>query len=400
MPLFEEKLISPFAVRFTQEHIRTTFRDGRVMEDTISEIEAAQAGTDDYDLVLDVPFPPIEIIRWRPPRTRASKVDSGVGREHEAPEQTHWFTLDNRRLYCLQRAAAAHWPRRVAAKVEILYADPGKIRRKYDSSTVGCWVSISPSVRVPAISWWHWRQEVPLHGAAASAVENVLADDGKHRVSDLHDLPGMPSMYTDLYLYDAAQGAGLVEPAEEQDGGAWCRTPSTSAASDGDSTTSPGAQQSLSPRSGVVDEKDESPPDSLAGDVSGQDTEVDSDNGQLPACGIAPAVRANSRDDLKQEAIAEVQRQLTAPNNKSYVWVTDWNQRYLKHLGALRSFLESQPDKFAVLPGSGRSYRVAAVQVTAPEETSPATKVQSRCQRKRAEESARKGRWIAKKVGH
>ena len=43
MPIFEEKLISPLAVRFTQEHIRTTFRDGRLVDASIEEIKVSIA---------------------------------------------------------------------------------------------------------------------------------------------------------------------------------------------------------------------------------------------------------------------------------------------------------------------------------------------------------------------
>jgi len=41
MPIYEPKLISPLAIRFTQEHIRTTFQDGRVVEDSIDEAQDA-----------------------------------------------------------------------------------------------------------------------------------------------------------------------------------------------------------------------------------------------------------------------------------------------------------------------------------------------------------------------
>jgi len=115
MPLYEEKLICPLAVRFTQQRIRTTFKDGYDVEATIKEI-ATVAGVDDYDLILEAPFPCIEIIRWSANGRRAGRED-------------HWFTFDNRRLYCLQRLAAEHWPKRVAIAVHVLYADAGRSGR-------------------------------------------------------------------------------------------------------------------------------------------------------------------------------------------------------------------------------------------------------------------------------
>ena len=40
-----------------------------------------------------------------------------------------------------------HWPKRVGAVVDILYADTGRVRKKYDSTTEGRSVTISPSVK-------------------------------------------------------------------------------------------------------------------------------------------------------------------------------------------------------------------------------------------------------------
>ena len=40
-----------------------------------------------------------------------------------------------------------HWPKRVGAVVDILYSDTGRVRKKYDSTTEGRSVTISPSVK-------------------------------------------------------------------------------------------------------------------------------------------------------------------------------------------------------------------------------------------------------------
>lgn len=181
MPLFEEKLISPFAIRFTQEHIRTTFRDGRAVEQTVNEIET-QPGEGDVDLILNAPFPHIEIIRWA------------------SAEGDHWFSFDNRRLYCLQRAAAAHWPRRVACVVEVLYAaDRSSWWRKCDTSVAGQSVNIRHSSTQPVISRWSWREAieekkdttmtVALFYAAGLANRAVLGDEAKASIDDLINAP-------------------------------------------------------------------------------------------------------------------------------------------------------------------------------------------------------------------
>jgi hypothetical protein len=180
MPLYEEKLISPLAVRFTQQRIRTTFKDGREVEATIKEINAL-TGRGDYDIILDAPFPAIEVIRWKPNGRKA-----GGGE--------HWFSFDNRRLYCLQRLAAAHWPKRVAAKVEVLYADAGTIRKKLDSQTEGLRVTIGHAfATADELTEWSWRQAVqaraPPGNFTLQAEACIKADDAKTSVHDLMDVP-------------------------------------------------------------------------------------------------------------------------------------------------------------------------------------------------------------------
>lgn len=107
--------------------------------------------------------------------------------------------MDNRRLYCLQRAAAKLWPKRVGAVVEILYADTGSIYRKYDSTTSGRSVTVSPSCKHAALFRWDWRSEVAnakfVRPSAERADEgpawaSVAAEDKRDAVSDLADAPG------------------------------------------------------------------------------------------------------------------------------------------------------------------------------------------------------------------
>jgi len=162
MPIFEEKLICPLAIRYTQEHIREVFRDGLVVEDTIRQIKT-QPGIGDYDIILDAPFPNIEIIRWYQRDELSSEFDAD-----------HWFTLDNRRLYCLQRVAASLWPQRVAAVVELLYSAPDSAKRKDDSTTAGRIVSIGHNARM-LTGCWDWRSEA---GAVRCSNGHELLTDG------------------------------------------------------------------------------------------------------------------------------------------------------------------------------------------------------------------------------
>jgi hypothetical protein len=200
MPIFEEKLICPLAIRFTQEHIRPVFQDGiHEIEDTIKLIET-RPGQGDYDVILSAPFPNIEIVRW---------YQQGELRDRD---DKHWFTLDNRRLYCLQRCAAALWPRRCAAVVEVLYVATEGIRRKDNSSSAGKTVGIGHSMK-QLVGRWDWRQAVPadlMEGPAAKlAEETITTDEGRPSVKELLDAPAPPSM---LDLFFQAQEVGPAVP--------------------------------------------------------------------------------------------------------------------------------------------------------------------------------------------
>eukprot|EP00931_Biecheleriopsis_adriatica_P102875 TRINITY_DN77783_c0_g1_i1.p1 TRINITY_DN77783_c0_g1~~TRINITY_DN77783_c0_g1_i1.p1 ORF type:complete len:386 (+),score=82.74 TRINITY_DN77783_c0_g1_i1:107-1264(+) len=195
MPIYEEKLICPLAVRFTQDHIRTYFKDGREVEAAIPQIEA-YPGTEGYDYILAAPFPTIEIIRW-------SQIDTEAVEE----DADHWFSLDNRRLYCLQKKAASLWPKKCAARVEVLYAAGHSIRKKDNSLTVGRTVAIRYSSHDgQEDDLWDWRARV-LQGAETKlrralrgiteaevleAEELVRFDDRKATTARLVDAPEGP----------------------------------------------------------------------------------------------------------------------------------------------------------------------------------------------------------------
>lgn len=195
MPLYEEKLICPLAVRFTQDHIRPKFKDGRKLEESIGEVQT-KSGEHGYDFILEAPFPSIEIIRW-------SQFDS----ESAEADGDHWFTLDNRRLYCLQLVAASLWPKKCAVRVELLYAACHGIKRKDTSRTVGRNVTIRYSDRHTDQEQWDWRAAVQvgldthlrraLRGIAEDEIQNahgfVASEDKKASTQELFDAPEVPS---------------------------------------------------------------------------------------------------------------------------------------------------------------------------------------------------------------
>lgn len=194
MPIFEEKLICPLSVRFTQEHVRPVFQEKKIsLESTIKQIKT-RPGTADYDIILEAPFPNIEVVRWYQQDEDNMEADA-----------EHWFTLDNRRLYCLQKVAASLWPRKVAIVVELLYSPTDGMRRKDDSSTVGRSVGIGHSLKA-ITDRWDWRKAVPASTSCpehVSALKLVFTDDLKVGVEDLADAPAPPSML-DLYFQNAS----------------------------------------------------------------------------------------------------------------------------------------------------------------------------------------------------
>lgn len=201
MPLYEEKFICPLAIRFSQARIRPTFQDGRVVERTLQQIEAIPWPLEDnaYDLLLHVPFPPIEIIRWRP-KLREEDGRTLVDEDGATMMgETCWFTFDNRRLYCLQAAAAKQWPRQSAAVVHIMHDLPLSrcTPRKFRTTDLGCSVRIARRHDPMPRAIWNWDEATrsggnhtgPQSDASCAAQEKVLADASKDDWAELIDVP-------------------------------------------------------------------------------------------------------------------------------------------------------------------------------------------------------------------
>jgi len=61
---------------------------------------------------------------------------------------------------------------------------------------------------------------------------------------------------------------------------------------------------------------------------------------------------------LAKEALAEIEEQLNVPRHDGRVSIPHWKERYEAELGSLRTFCKSFPDKFSVIAGDGRHFRV------------------------------------------
>jgi len=369
MPVYEEKLISPLAVRFTQEHIKTIFRDKHVVEETTAEI-ATEPGRGDYDLVLCAPFPAIEIIRWSPRSYVTDAIEEGP----------HWFTLDNRRLYCLQCAALKHWPKRVAAKVEILYADPGAVWKKYDSTTFGESVTVARSCRDAPLFRWDWQAAVRAssHGLRNSGTSDeseawgiVDVDDKKETVDKLLDAceesSSPSSTLARLLEYELAQEQRLVAQKASTQRSA---TPSTEEPSD-DSDGSPQsphrhAQENKAPRAKPVEH---TPRDSHQRRQLAQyhqwwhhqqHDQQHQQHQQHQEHQHQEWAKTLGKDALLLQALAEIAHSMNAPNFDGKLRIASWNERFGRRLGPLRRFLEARPQHYVVFGEADGKYTVRA----------------------------------------
>lgn len=201
MPLYEEKFISPFAIRFSQWRIRPTFQDERIVEESMDEIEAVACPKglgESYEALLKAPFPPIEIIRWRP---KLREEDGTKLLDEDGSTilgEACWFTFDNRRLYCLQAAAVKKWPLRVAAIVHVLHDLPLQkcAPRKFQTTDLGCSVSICRRYDTEPPAVWNWSKATSAllgrarpEAAVLFALASIAKDAGKEEWSELLDVP-------------------------------------------------------------------------------------------------------------------------------------------------------------------------------------------------------------------
>lgn len=172
--------ISPLDIRFSQLKMRHLFGDGRRVAAAVPLVEAARCSSEEEaehgaQWKLQAPFPTIEILRWRAKlrdeETGRPKVDSVSG-EELYDSRAHWFTLDNRRLYCLQEAALKFWPERcVAEAVEVRVGSLTQVRelRKFRTLNRGRSVMVgSASDSVPFVRW-SWREKVGVEECSDSS---------------------------------------------------------------------------------------------------------------------------------------------------------------------------------------------------------------------------------------
>ncbi|CAK0893797.1 unnamed protein product, partial [Prorocentrum cordatum] len=158
-------------------------------------------GSHSYDVLLVAPFPTIEIIRWTP-KLRDEDGEKCLDEEGRTiMGESCWFTLDNRRLYCLQAAAAGAWPKRAACVVDVLHDLPlsKTCPKKFDTRDLGFSVRLGRrNDQFNSRAIWNWQEVTKtdcedLDGLAEEdrlALQCVREDAAKEEWVQLVDVPG------------------------------------------------------------------------------------------------------------------------------------------------------------------------------------------------------------------
>ncbi|CAJ1352958.1 unnamed protein product [Effrenium voratum] len=181
--------MSPLEVNFSQMRANPLFRDGRSLDEAVQQIKpvrwksvgSSASGAKDETPVwlLKAPFPPIEVMKWR------CKLRDESGRPLVDPEtggelidsEDKWFTLDNRRLYCLQKVAVSLWPERAVAEVARLPPTAvHKVRqlKKFRTLDRGCSIMVGSRTGGPVIGRWSWKEALGIQEPKQSASESQV----------------------------------------------------------------------------------------------------------------------------------------------------------------------------------------------------------------------------------
>lgn len=155
-------------VRFSQKKMRNVFADGKLVENSIDSIRAVRLDPDEAEIYgatwrLETPFPPIEIMRFMPKlrdeNTGRPLLDPKTGREMFEDEES-WFTLDNRRLCCLQKAAVKLLPDRCLVDAIAECRKERRMReiRKFRTMDNGQSIMVGSVVDGVPFERWHWRE--------------------------------------------------------------------------------------------------------------------------------------------------------------------------------------------------------------------------------------------------
>jgi len=196
IPLAANRQLDPLEVRFSQFRARSRFRDGKLLADTEEMLRAVpitpgaasssaagdgaladkEKDISNAEFSIETPFPPIQVLQWRCKLRDAQgrpRIDPKTGGEFYDNED-RWFTLDNRRLCCLQKAAIKAWPKRCV--VDVVELPPGPLTRtrtrqlkKFRTFDRGKTILIGERKEADDSVKWSWREKVGQEADAEEA---------------------------------------------------------------------------------------------------------------------------------------------------------------------------------------------------------------------------------------
>lgn len=201
------KIVSPLAIRFSQPRICPTFRNGAAVDDVLPTMTVLPPPPGcPFDGLIVAPFPEIEVLRFRP------KCGEDLDREERFDG---WFSLDNRRLYALQRFATMQFPKLVGVIVMCRVELPSmNALRKFGTTSAGADILVAPkeaSSRVKPWTWcWHSAVAASMHAGMQATLERVTREERL-------PLEEMPSGCVDIFGGTAAAVGGLQNGQEQED---------------------------------------------------------------------------------------------------------------------------------------------------------------------------------------
>jgi len=167
-PTYRKVSVNPCSIRFSQSLVQSHFHDKRPTAKAVGEIRGRLTSTrwlGDFldrkqvepDVHLHPPFPYIRVLAGADSQRYLQKY----GKEaHGGDSESLLYTIDNRRLFCLQQAAMRRWPKRCT--VDVLVTDRLPYQRhakKFDNHREGHCVQVGDGRAGSDIGMWCWFDE-------------------------------------------------------------------------------------------------------------------------------------------------------------------------------------------------------------------------------------------------
>mmetsp|Transcript_48492 Transcript_48492/g.90891 ORF Transcript_48492/g.90891 Transcript_48492/m.90891 type:complete len:298 (-) Transcript_48492:79-972(-) len=161
--------MDPLELRFSQRKMRNVFADGKLIADSVEQVRPIRRTAEETSVYgaswrLEAPFPPIEVLRFRcklRDETTGRPLLDPVTKKEMFEQEESWFTLDNRRLYCLQRVAISLLPERCTVDTIAEIRKERRLReiRKFRTLDNGKSINVGSVVDGVPFETWSWTEE-------------------------------------------------------------------------------------------------------------------------------------------------------------------------------------------------------------------------------------------------